>query len=227
MLLAVLGQGPPPPTHQTVQQIRAQLNRFDDLDRAALEAKAKVFASACAGEENLVRRRLIQGKLRAWALVTFDHVQAPLQDAEESLIENVADDVAKPYDRADNPLPTPARLVSVPSGMQEKAWHEVNVNGSVLRVWGFVSPTGNIRWAPREQPLAVWQAYVNATTPTSIQEPEPAPVPITQVIQPQPVYVQQAQPVPMQGMPLASPFMGLPMGSACVGGSCSGGRCGR
>lgn len=161
IIWGVLGQNP----HMgspTIAEIRMQLNRFDDWDKASLEAKAKSLASQLAKEDNEVRRRHIQEELQKWILINFDHVKLPLRAAEGATLENITEEAAKYCDHDNLSPPQPLPLPQPPAfnPQKERTWYEVIFKGVRLKVWGLKTDSNTIKWFPNEQSEEVKQTYI-------------------------------------------------------------------
>lgn len=147
-----VGQVHPAP-HRNIHEIRKSLNRFDPLDEAALDAKAKEEAAECQIVSNVTRRIRIRSVLADFAGTSL-HV-SNLMPAEKSLISNIADKAAGKYDKDEsNPAPVPP----------VKGWYNIIVRGQIITVWGWPNPTGDgtILFQNAEQPQQVMDFINNA-----------------------------------------------------------------
>lgn len=93
IMFATLGQAP----YRSIPEIRASLNRFDDLSQAALHAKAKQEARRLSSLPNITRRIRMSESLHVFAEKSLV-VSPPWRDAELATFDNLVDDLARLYD---------------------------------------------------------------------------------------------------------------------------------
>lgn len=158
IFVGVLLQTPNTPP-RSITEIRRSLNRIDALAKVAVDAKSKELAQQLKDEDNDVRRFRVKFLLKKFVREQLD-IPTPLQDAEESLIENAAEDAAKSYDKSG-----PAKF-KLFNKFTDKAFYTVQVNGRTLTVFGVIAPDGyNIIWNPAEQTPETNRAYNESLRP--------------------------------------------------------------
>jgi hypothetical protein len=171
IVVAALGQVPDARPARPISEIRRSLNRFDELDIIALHAKAKKEAENQKTTANDIRRSRTCSRLQVFAVYSLE-ILPPWQDAELALLENIANDVSKPYDFV-NPPPK-----KVFNAYTDKSWYFTDTNNVRLKVWGVLTPEGNVTWKLEEQSQEVKDAYSQSLYPfgqSHIQVQQPTP----------------------------------------------------
>ena len=122
--------------------IRRSLNRFDDLDKIALDARAKAFALREKDRPHKVLAAALIIDLKRFAAESLN-IPKPYLDAEINAIETLAEAYAKLHDLPDPPE-DPVRQTQ-----PARNWYSTIYGWK----WGWIDPaTGQVGFYPHEQP---------------------------------------------------------------------------
>jgi hypothetical protein len=144
---------------------------FDQFAEVALKVKAEEIAGQVKGYDNAIRRTMVRARLRRWVVQQYPDIKLPMRPTDNAMLENIADIASTKFDHKvidpnpfqGNVYPMPPALtvrkvpgnaffLPFPAVVPPKAYYDVNLDGKVVKVYGFPDPaTGYIQFDLREQ----------------------------------------------------------------------------
>jgi hypothetical protein len=185
-------------------------NRLDPSMRMTLDERGKGVALHNRSLDDAARRKAVRSDLYRFALAKFDGITLPWKDAEVAYLDNLVEDVCKPYDaviRSAAMTASPSRTSPPEEDFTVKRWHMSKLGGRDVPVWGVKDPDhpGVILVVRAEQPPEVRSLMGSpAVPPLSLPQMSFSQTPVL--------------PPPM--MYADSPVLSQGVSGGCVGGSC-------